>query len=149
MKTKQCKMCKRRRSVTQFWKQKGTKDGLRIWCKSCSNADNKKWRANNREQHNDSIRVSKLKKAGADITRDRLTELKAAQADLCAICRKPEKGRARLAVDHCHKSGVVRGLLCRKCNNGIGHFDDSVELLRAAIAYLLKEPGCTSVPKAA
>lgn len=154
MKTKKCKMCGRRRSLTQFWKQKGTKDGLRIWCKECSYADSKKWRSDNREKHNDSLRVSRLKKAGALLSRDMLEELKESHSDLCAICQKPEtvvsRGKkARLAVDHCHKTGLVRGLLCRKCNNGIGYFDDNVELLQAAIAYLSKEPGCTSAAKAA
>lgn len=66
------------------------------------------------------------------------------QLNLCAICQKPEtrkvsgKQVSRLAVDHCHKTGVVRGLLCFKCNCAIGKMEDSVENLRRAIEYLEK-----------
>lgn len=61
-----------------------------------------------------------------------------AQGGSCALCRKPpeRKGRRPLHVDHCHDTGVVRGLLCRSCNVGLGHFKDSPSLLRAAAAYL-------------
>lgn len=63
------------------------------------------------------------------------------QLGRCAICAKKESTVIRgkvigLAVDHCHDSGKIRGLLCRKCNQGIGHFDHDVRLLRAAIIYL-------------
>ena len=54
----------------------------------------------------------------------------------CAICGKPSDGIKALAVDHCHATGQVRGLLCVNCNRGLGHFDDKPELLEAAIAYL-------------
>ena len=60
--------------------------------------------------------------------------LLAQQGGACAICRKrPAK---TLCVDHCHSTGKIRGLLCRKCNLGIGHLDDSPSVMLAAIAYL-------------
>lgn len=64
-----------------------------------------------------------------------------AQDGLCAICQQPEtctyKGTLkRLAVDHCHTTGQVRGLLCRQCNTALGSFGDDVELLMRAINYL-------------
>ncbi len=43
-----------------------------------------------------------------------------------------------IEVDHCHKTGVVRGLLCRKCNVGIAFFDDDINRLQIAIEYISK-----------
>jgi len=65
------------------------------------------------------------------------------QDNYCAICHEPEKqilnGKIkRLAIDHCHTTGKVRGLLCQRCNTGIGRFDDNVVLLKQAIQYLEK-----------
>ena len=64
------------------------------------------------------------------------------QGGLCAICVQPEYRVTRagvvkkLAVDHCHKTGVIRRLLCADCNTGLGLFKDRPELLRRAATYL-------------
>ncbi len=58
------------------------------------------------------------------------------QAGCCAICRRKCKSNKRLAVDHDHDTGQVRGLLCAGCNTMLGHMDDSKEWLQAAIDYL-------------
>lgn len=63
------------------------------------------------------------------------------QDGVCAICQQPEtaqqKGRLReLCVDHNHKTGQVRGLLCHKCNLAIGHFKDDAALVAKALQYL-------------
>lgn len=65
----------------------------------------------------------------------------AEQDGVCAACGRPEKekrsGKVRhLAVDHCHKTGAIRGLLCGNCNRGIGKFEDNPTLLRQAAGYL-------------
>lgn len=62
----------------------------------------------------------------------------AAQGGRCAICREAPDSRRRhdLAVDHCHETELVRGLLCHRCNVGLGHFNDRPNLLRAAAEYL-------------
>lgn len=59
----------------------------------------------------------------------------------CAICEKVPRGRRhckKLHVDHCHETGQVRAMLCSNCNQGLGRFKDSPELLRAAALYLEK-----------
>ena len=58
------------------------------------------------------------------------------QGGVCAICKKkPDEGKL-LCVDHCHVTGMVRGLLCHKCNNVLAFGNDDPEIMRAAIAYL-------------
>lgn len=65
-------------------------------------------------------------------------DLMKAQRRRCAICgkRRSDKVGRRLVVDHDHKTGKVRGLLCSNCNNGLGRFKDSLLLLNAALTYL-------------
>jgi hypothetical protein len=65
------------------------------------------------------------------------------QEGVCAICRQPETrthgrtGRTfSMPVDHCHKSGKVRGLLCQNCNRALGLLGDDVDRLKAAVRYL-------------
>ncbi len=62
----------------------------------------------------------------------------AAQDGVCAICRKPEtaQGVQYLGVDHCHRTGHVRGLLCNRCNLALGLLQDNPDLLREAALYL-------------
>jgi hypothetical protein len=61
-----------------------------------------------------------------------------AQGNACAICgAHPPKGR-RLHIDHDHETGAVRGLLCSRCNQGVGFFRDIPELLVRAAGYLRK-----------
>lgn len=57
---------------------------------------------------------------------------------LCAICRNPERS-SMLVVDHNHATGEVRGLLCSRCNTGIGLLGDSPDFLSRAAAYLHRE----------
>jgi hypothetical protein len=74
-----------------------------------------------------------LKKYG--LTADDYSEMLKAQNGKCAICKKPDKTR-NLAIDHCHLTGKIRGLLCAKHNMGLGYFDDSISILKEAIEYL-------------
>lgn len=72
------------------------------------------------------------------ITKQQYDDMLAAQGGCCAICgRDNPGGKAKVwAVDHCHNSNQVRGLLCGPCNRGLGQFGDDVERLRAAVRYL-------------
>ena len=77
----------------------------------------------------------RLAKALAFTGGDKRLELHQAQDGKCAICGKEPEDR-RLAMDHCHATGRIRGLLCMHCNVGLGMFKDKKELLEQAIAYL-------------
>lgn len=73
------------------------------------------------------------------ISFDDYKQMKADQNNLCAICGNPPDGRwGRLNIDHCHKTGKVRGLLCVNCNLGIGNLQDCITNLLRAIKYLKK-----------
>ena len=86
------------------------------------------------------MRAVNLAKYG--ITPDDYDAMLENQGGRCAICGQPETALGyhgeikSLAVDHCHDTGDVRGLLCQSCNMGIGLFDHNDELMQAAIKYL-------------
>lgn len=68
------------------------------------------------------------------LSKEQYEALLEGQNHVCAICGK---GCTKaLAVDHCHTTGKVRGLLCNNCNRGVGHLKDSVENMTNAITYL-------------
>lgn len=96
-------------------------------------AKNKAWRKNNPDKLAAAKRRYHLKHDfGLSITA--YEELLLAQKGLCAVCRhRPPKS---LAVDHCHTTGKIRGLLCVKCNRGIGLFVDNAALLERAAMYI-------------
>ena len=70
------------------------------------------------------------------ITVEQYNEFLRQQGGVCAICSNVCLTGRRLAVDHCHESHEVRGLLCTNCNQGLGKFQDSPELLSGAADYL-------------
>ena len=118
---KRCSRCKAEKPPTQFYKSKQTPDGRCSWCKPCFIK---------------ARRVYNLK-AKFGITREEYNRMLAWSNGGCAICgAKTSRNRQELGVDHNHKTGEVRGLLCHRCNMGIGHFNDSLRLLTIAVAYL-------------
>ena len=98
----------------------------------------KRYRDKNRQALSDAERERKF-----GITRQEYADLYLAQNGVCAICCQPEtatrNGKIKaLAVDHCHTTGTVRGLLCAECNIGIGKLRDDRNVLLNAIKYLDK-----------
>jgi hypothetical protein len=81
------------------------------------------------------IRAQNLKN-NFGITLEIYEQMDQAQKGVCAICGKYPPKKKCLCVDHNHKTGKVRGLLCNLCNAALGGFKDNIELLTAAIAYL-------------
>jgi len=76
------------------------------------------------------------------ITLETFVQMVQEHNNLCAICEEPEIGKHQkgtprdLSVDHCHSTGKIRGLLCQKCNKGLGYFKDDINFLLNAIEYL-------------
>lgn len=105
------------------------------YCKKCSAKTSRSYHKTDRGQ----IRWrSRNYQKCFGITIDDYEKMLKAQDGKCAICqRRPGIDQEkRLHVDHCHTTGKVRGLLCSKCNCGIGHLADSPERLRKAASYI-------------
>ena len=151
---KKCNRCGLLKEVCKFSKKSSSKDGLNHCCKECDTLRNKEWRTNNLEKHREKNKKWKKNNPQKSVySRDKmlrntygLTEqdydkqLKL-QNGCCAICGKHHtKEKKYLAVDHCHTTGKVRGLLCWRCNVSIGKFEDNVVILQSAINYLNNPP---------
>ncbi len=73
------------------------------------------------------------------IIRERYQALFDLQSGRCALCNKVWNKRP-LMQDHCHKTGMIRGLLCQKCNTALGLFGDSPEMIKKVLEYLESPP---------
>lgn len=102
--------------------------------KALSKSSSAKWKAAHPEHRK---RYSQGAPVDPDITVGAIDRLAVLQGLRCAICRRETK----LVVDHCHGTGRVRGLLCSKCNLGLGLFLDDVASIRAAADYLERTGG--------
>lgn len=95
---------------------------------------NARWRRANPE----TARRIKLKarlKNEFGLSIEQFDAMLAAQNGVCAICKRPDPTR-QLSVDHDHKTGRVRQLLCNRCNPALGYVQDDVEILKSMIVYL-------------
>lgn len=88
------------------------------------------------DAHADAIHIAKVRNKFG-LTQEQYAKLRKDYEDLCGICRRG-KDYQRLGVDHDHKTGRVRGLLCARCNAGLGMFLDNPLLLEQAAQYLRK-----------
>jgi len=94
----------------------------------------REWKASNKDKQRD----AKLKERYG-ISLLEYNKMYSEQSGLCAICGSSEvkrKNSTNFLVDHCHETGRVRGLLCYKCNVGLGAFEDNKQFLLSAISYL-------------
>lgn len=137
MSTKVCNKCGRELPLDAFWKATASPDGHIYHCKECGSILNKAAKRNSIDRWKKHIREK------FNLSEEEYTKLLERQNGVCAICGQPEnstfKGSIkRLAVDHDHETGRVRGLLCRRCNLGVGYFNDDKELLFKVIDYLGK-----------
>ena len=144
---KKCTICKEFKSLDNYTKDKRTKTGLDYACRPCKRtiarkykidyperiyAYNKKWAAT----HKDQRKKANLKSDyGLDLSA--YNQLLTKQLNSCAICLKSQEViKKALCVDHDHKTGRIRGLLCDLCNRGLGHFFDNECNLERAVEYL-------------
>jgi hypothetical protein len=128
-----CTKCGEQKSESEFYRRGATRKGLGSWCKSCMKVY---YAALHRSPGGQERSRGRWLRSKFGISLEEYNELWARQDGRCAICRKPDPDGHWLAVDHCHNTGKVRGLLCKLHNRALGQFGDDIELLRAAIRYL-------------
>jgi hypothetical protein len=158
---KKCTACKREKSIDEFRKAKGYKDGIFSTCKTCEKERLKEWRKanpdkvkaqntrsntkrrinetgyfdpNRKEEWSRAKRSAHLKRKYG-ITIEEFERISKDQGDRCKTCLRGTD-EIWLCVDHCHTSGKIRGLLCNTCNSALGGVNDNVETLENMIEYL-------------
>jgi len=161
--TKKCSRCNAVKDASCFSPHKLSRDGLKYWCKTCCSKYNTErnkssdkyaaymreysrahparlsparalWRERNKDRIKRRVKSNNLKiKYG--ITLDEFNEMLKVQDGGCAICGSAPTPKDT-HVDHDHETGVVRGILCRSCNLGLGNFGDDTEIMSKAIKYL-------------
>lgn len=156
--TKVCTKCKIERPILSFYAHRGTKDGRATYCAECQRASSREWNAANAErarERNALYRSDPKNRAKSarnmrsmwlrlyGLTETQYLDMLAAQGGVCAICYQSERfidsrtgEPRRLAVDHDHETGKVRGLLCGRCNRTLGHMNEDVDSLIRAAEYL-------------
>jgi len=162
---KKCSKCGIEKPLSEFNKNKTTKDGFQFYCKVCRleyRQNNKEkiakankiylknpekaiknrqrakiWNKKNVEKRRIIVQKHGYKKRYG-LSLEQKQALVDGQNSKCAICNNDLKGTHDVCVDHCHTTGIIRGILCRKCNLGIGHLNDSIENLKSAQKYLEK-----------
>jgi hypothetical protein len=118
-----------------------------VWpqCLACKKISNDKFKEKNPNRDTNILKNNFYANNGSfKLSKEEYKKLLEYQNNVCAICKNPEyiiNGRInrvpkRLSIDHCHKTGKIRGLLCHRCNVSLGSMNDSVETLQAAIDYL-------------
>lgn len=129
---KTCRVCNYTQDNSRFPQNLSYKDGLATICKSCS-AQQAKLRRESNPSHYKALKF----KAPIETIQYLLSR------QVCDICGEPEKQKdhrtkqvRRLAIDHDHMTGKVRGILCSDCNTGLGKYRDNIQLLGKAIEYL-------------
>lgn len=139
---KLCRSCGLWKGFSEFNKSKRRKDGYFFYCRDCQC---KKARESYNERRKDPewYRLEQQKERDRHlrrtfgITSEDFNQMLDKQSGSCAICLITEcKSGVAFAVDHCHTTGAIRGLLCRDCNTSLGKFNDNIETLERAILYL-------------
>lgn len=149
---KVCSECNQEKAESEFYQfYSGRNEGLvRRQCKPCSNAISKEYRNRNKAKcnarqrnyyaNNKHVAVAQNLRRYYGLTLKFYRQALKDQNGKCAICDAGEESttKRRLSVDHDHETGKFRGLLCDRCNRGLGLLKDSEEVLNRAIAYLKK-----------
>lgn len=132
-----CSCCKGRFPDDAFVTDNRVLSGKSTHCKKCQAEKRAKLKSRNGRNYRDLARGYE-RKGRYGITPEQFFDMVKKQKGVCAICEDILHTGARGAcVDHDHRTGFIRGILCVKCNAGLGQFRDNIQFLRAAEDYLL------------
>lgn len=130
---KKCSSCKELKYLKDFSKNKNRPDGHHQQCKECRSKYKPSPAA--KERHKLYLKQWNRYKVSGFTQEDFDNKLKE-QDYKCAICGTSDSGVMDFHADHDHKTGQKRGVLCHKCNTGLGLLKDDVDILCSAIEYL-------------
>jgi hypothetical protein len=146
-----CTKCGTEKDALLFYKRSDRKSGINSWCISCEKERNKKRPASykHKKYQNYVRNIDKYKSQKIynlyGITLEEKNKLEQSQGGVCAICKQKEtllnrktKTLREMPVDHSHKTGKIRGILCSGCNTAIGLLKENPEICIAAAEYLRK-----------
>lgn len=114
--SKVCSCCKQLKPYSEYHKRSAMKDGHRSACKQCARKT--------------------FVKCVYGLSHRQYEDLLKDQGGRCAVCKGECRTGQQLAIDHCHETGEVRGLLCNRCNRAIGLLCDDHTLVQSAADYL-------------
>jgi thiol-disulfide isomerase/thioredoxin len=124
-----CSNCKEIKTIDNYNFYKKSAVGLASWCNTC--------RKEHRTLNIDKSYIAVIKRKYG-ISEEEYIQILKKFDNKCGICSSTDSGgrSKRMSLDHCHKTGKIRGILCHSCNTGLGLLKDSTEILQKAIDYL-------------
>jgi hypothetical protein len=149
---KLCTKCKQIKDLSHFGRDSNTKSGFRSRCKVCRSIDTSEWN----KAHRADVALSSRKwqkknpekvkdvvlKRRYGISLEEYRQRLEAQRRCCPICLKHESVlNVKMSVDHCHKTGKVRGLLCNPCNTALGFIKEDAEAAIRLAEYIKMHKG--------
>ncbi len=148
-KKKFCSKCNETKNLSDFSKHKQTGDGHNSWCRKCVSIVDKAYRKSHPEKAPVlALRAKKWRQGHPQwqlrynlrhhykMLTGQYRQLLSEQHNRCKLCKVTFSETKRPCVDHNHTTGKIRGLLCSKCNRGLGCFNDNIETFEAAVEYL-------------
>lgn len=139
---KTCSKCKRILPLELFPRRKRSPDGKSSWCKSCFKEHWKDYYEEHREvlskrrsKYNSSKDRNRHLKYNYGIDYHEYEEMLIRQNGLCAVCKTTGE-RSHLSIDHNHKTGKIRGLLCHTCNSALGMLKENKDIVANLLRYL-------------
>lgn len=140
---KMCSKCGSEKPITEFHKDKNSLDGHVYWCKVCVTANGRRHHTR-RMQEDPSYALAKRSsyiKNRHGLVLEEYEKMILDQGCECFLCQEElELSGSGTHLDHSHKTGKLRKMLCTNCNRGLGHFKDNPEVLERAARYLREYP---------